>query len=109
MLTTTLTTTTSSTTTVTTTATVSVTSSTSTEAPKTKVLYGDANVDDNVTVADAVAILQHIGNRDKYELKPQGMINGDVDGVAGITANDALVIQKVDAKLIALADLPLSK
>ena len=104
-----LTTTTSATTTVTTTTTVSETSSTSTEAPKTKVLYGDANVDDNVTVADAVAILQHIGNRDKYELKPQGMINGDVDGVAGITANDALVIQKVDAKLIALADLPLSK
>ena len=63
------------------------------------VLYGDANVDNNVTVADAVAILQSIGNKDKYELKPQGKINGDVDGEAGITANDALTIMKKDSGL----------
>lgn len=63
-------------------------------------LKGDANVDGSVTVADAVAILQSIGNRDKYELKPQGKINGDVDGVPGITGADALRIQMLDAGVI---------
>lgn len=71
-------------------------------------LYGDANVDGKVTVADAVAILQSIGNKDKYELKPQGKINADVDGTSGITAKDALVIQQVDAGIYTQADLPLS-
>ncbi|MCR4888662.1 MAG: leucine-rich repeat protein [Ruminococcus sp.] len=68
--------------------------------PETENLLGDANLDTKVTVADAVAILQSIGNRDKYELKPQGKINADVDGVEGVTANDALTIQKLDAKVI---------
>ncbi|MCQ2490818.1 MAG: dockerin type I repeat-containing protein [Ruminococcus sp.] len=58
---------------------------------------GDANCDGKTTVADSVAILQHIACRDKYELKPQGLINADVDGVAGVTANDARVIQEWDA------------
>lgn len=65
-----------------------------------KYLKGDANLDGKVTVADAVAILQSIGNKDKYGLKPQGKINGDVDGVEGITANDALRIQQLDAGVI---------
>lgn len=59
---------------------------------------GDANCDGRVTVADAVAILQHIGNRDKYGLSEQGKLNADVDGVEGITANDALVIQQWDGE-----------
>ena len=63
-------------------------------------LKGDANVDGKVSVADAVAILQSIANQDKYALKPQGKVNGDVDGSAGITANDALTIQKLDAGAI---------
>ena len=63
-------------------------------------LKGDANLDGDVTVADAVAILQFIGNRDKYELEPQGKLNADVDGVEGITPNDALTIQKLDAGII---------
>ena len=63
-------------------------------------LKGDANVDGKVTIADAVAILQSIANKDKYELKPQGKVNGDVDGEPGITAADALKIQKKDAGAI---------
>ena len=66
---------------------------------------GDANLDGNVTIADAVAILQSIANRDKYELKPQGKINADVDGQQGVTANDALTIQKVDAGVISVSSL----
>ena len=69
--------------------------------------YGDANLDGNVTIADATAILQYIGNRDKYMLEPDGVFNADVDGNAGVTPNDALVIQKVDAGLYKLEDLPL--
>nr|AEV59212.1 scaffoldin C [Ruminococcus flavefaciens] len=64
---------------------------------KVNSLKGDANVDGKVTVADAVAILQSIGNKDKYELKPQGKLNGKVDGVVGITGSDALRIQMLDA------------
>ena len=70
-------------------------------------IYGDANCDGKVSVADAVAILQFIGNRDKYALTEQGAKNADVDGVAGITGKDALVIQQVDAGLYKAEDLPL--
>lgn len=61
-------------------------------------LLGDANLDEKVTVADAVAILQSIALKDKYALKPQGAANADCcDPGDGITAKDALAIQKLDA------------
>ena len=60
-------------------------------------LEGDANTDGAVTIADPVAILQHIANRDKYELRPSALVNADVDGAAGVTANDARVLQEWDA------------
>nr|AEV58536.1 scaffoldin C [Ruminococcus flavefaciens] len=64
-------------------------------------LRGDANLDNKVSVADAVAILQSIANKDKYALKPQGAVNGDVEGNNdGITSADALRIQKWDAGAI---------
>lgn len=69
----------------------------STTAPKKLGESGDANLDGQTTVADAVAILQYIGNRDKYQLTDQGKKNADVDGVEGITPNDALVILKWDS------------
>ena len=58
---------------------------------------GDANTDGTVSIADPVAILQHIANRDKYELRPSALVNADVDGVEGVTANDARVLQEWDA------------
>lgn len=65
------------------------------------VLYGDANCDGAVTIADATAILQHLGNKDKYELTADGINNADVNLRGnGITAADALAIQRLDAKLI---------
>jgi hypothetical protein len=70
------------------------------DAPKTQTLYGDANLDGKVSISDAVAILQYIGNKDKYNLSEQKKKNADVDGVAGITGTDALMIQKLDAKII---------
>ena len=70
-------------------------------------LYGDANNDGVVTIADASAILQYIANSDKYPLSKQGAANADVNGIAGVTADDAIVIQKIEAKLIKQSDLPL--
>ncbi len=78
---------------------------TTTSVINSKLVYGDANLDNNVTVADAVAILQHCANRDKYELKGQALDNADVFNRGdGITAKDALSIQKFDAK--AIKELP---
>ncbi len=94
------------TTTTTTATTTTATTTTTSTAPKAK-KYGDANGDGDVTVADAVAILQYIGNKDKYNLTSEGKANADVDGEAGITGMDALTIQKVDAGLIKLEDLPI--
>lgn len=61
---------------------------------------GDANIDGKLNVADAVAVLQFIANQNKYELTAQGSRNADVDGEAGITGNDALMIQKIDAGIV---------
>lgn len=57
-----------------------------------KTLDGDANEDGAVNMADAAAIIQHIGNKDKYALTMQGIVNADSDG-DGITGTDALRIQ----------------
>ena len=105
------TTTTSTATTTTTTETTTTTTvyETTTTVDLRPTVIGDANLDNKCSVSDAVAILQHIANRDKYELKPQGAVNADVDGVSGVTANDALVIQKVDAGVLSKNDLPLKK
>ena len=97
-------------TTTTTATTLPVTTTTTTTAEGTDSdLIGDANGDGKVSVADAVAILQFIGNRDKYQLTAKGLKNADVDGVAGITGKDALVLQQVDAGLVNAEDLPLKK
>ncbi len=97
--TTTLTTTATSTAT-STTATATETTTTSAETVKVTLL-GDANLDGKVSVADAVAILQSIANKDKFRLKPEGAANADCYDVGdGVTANDALAIQKLDAGAI---------
>ncbi len=64
-------------------------------------LLGDANLDGFVSIADAAAILQAIGNADKYSLSLQGAANADCSNPGdGMTAADAIAIQKLDAKLI---------
>ncbi|MDE7365578.1 MAG: DUF4832 domain-containing protein [Ruminococcus sp.] len=63
-------------------------------------LKGDANCDGYVNIADATAIIQHMGNRDKYGLSKQGLINADVDGADGVTGLDALKIQELEAGII---------
>ncbi len=64
------------------------------------ILYGDANLDKDVTIADAVTILQYIGNKDKYALTDKAKENADCCNPGdGITGQDALAIQKLDAKI----------
>ncbi|MCM1132210.1 MAG: cohesin domain-containing protein [Ruminococcus flavefaciens] len=68
--------------------------------PSGKYLKGDANEDGAVDVADAAAIIQSLGNKDKYALSEQGAINAECDGVPGITGMDAIRIQQLRAGLI---------
>ncbi|MBO4524015.1 MAG: cellulase family glycosylhydrolase [Ruminococcus sp.] len=129
--TTTTTTTTSETTTTTTTTATTTTSTTqpatttsTTTAPKTEttttpqpsqgnndsVVWGDANCDGQVDMADAVLIMQSLANPNKYgvggtdekAITEQGKANADVDtSTKGITSNDALQIQLYLLKKIA--------
>lgn len=65
-----------------------------------KAKYGDANNDGEVTVADAAAILQYLGNAEAFPLSADGLANADVDGTKGITPNDALAVQKYCSELV---------
>ncbi|MBO4877632.1 MAG: cellulase family glycosylhydrolase [Ruminococcus sp.] len=78
----------------------------STDSNNAATLYGDANLDQKVNVADAVAVLQFIANSTKYKLEGAGLANADCDGEVGITGGDAIAIQKADAGLV---KLPLTK
>lgn len=69
--------------------------------PEDGVVYGDANDDGTITIADATAILQAIGNPDKYGLSEQGAKNADCCNVGdGITGLDALSVQRFEAEII---------
>lgn len=67
------------------------------------IMYGDANDDDDVNIADSILILQYICNSNKYSISEDGLkkadvyLNGD-----GINAQDALSIQKFEAKQISV-------
>ncbi|MBR4627098.1 MAG: cellulose 1,4-beta-cellobiosidase [Ruminococcus sp.] len=74
-------------------------------------LWGDANCDGQVNMADAVLIMQSIGNPDKYGkgategITDKGEKNGDVENNGdGITNKDALKIQKYKLNLITEAE-----
>ena len=56
-------------------------------------VQGDANCDDETSMADAVLIMQSLANPDKYNVTAQGKYNADTDD-DGITNADALTIQK---------------
>ena len=92
------------TTTTTTTAVVTTEAPTTTSEPSTAeedILWGDANCDKQVNLADAVLIMQSIANPDKYQLTKEGERNGDVDEPgSGITNKDAMKIQKYKLNLI---------
>ncbi len=86
--------------------TTKTTTTTTTTAPTTPStdpdrLYGDANCDGEVNMADAVLVMQTLANPDKYSLTDKGGLNADVSGGNdGITNKDALAIQKFKLGLI---------
>lgn len=64
-------------------------------------IIGDANEDGYVNMGDVTSIIQHIGNRDEYELSEQGVANAELcDGIEGLTGMDAVAIQILMAKQI---------
>lgn len=112
---TTTTTTTTSTTTSTTTTTTSTTEPTTTTTTTTEpttlgvTMWGDANVDEDVNVADAVLIMQALSNPSNYKLTEQGLLNADVaDNGDGVTTKDALAIQAIGINLIKQTDFPIT-
>lgn len=77
--------------------------------PQPNVNYGDANCDGDISLADAILIMQSIGNPDAYAvggtessaMTEQGALNADCcDAGNGITNKDALAVQSVLLKLI---------
>ena len=102
---TTTTTTNSSESSTTTTTTPGTTEPTNAPAPS----YGDADLDGEVNINDAVLIMQSIANPDKYKLNEQGKLNADVvDNGGGITNSDALAIQYIESKTIKASDFPIT-
>ena len=68
---------------------------------------GDANLDGNVDIADAVAVASYVGNPEVNKLESQGMINADVQGEGnGVNANDALMIQQYLANIVPELSIP---
>lgn len=69
------------------------------------ILYGDANLDGSVDIADAVAVASYVGDSKANALKAQGLVNADVQGNGnGVNASDALTIQQYIAGV--LKELP---
>ncbi|MDE6787981.1 MAG: cellulase family glycosylhydrolase [Ruminococcus sp.] len=74
-----------------------------------KTLIGDANEDGSVDIADATAIVQHMGNPDEYALSKQGQINADIVNQGdGVTGADAVALQLIEAKKIKQSELPIT-
>ncbi|MDE7365252.1 MAG: cellulose 1,4-beta-cellobiosidase [Ruminococcus sp.] len=80
-----------------------------TDTPSGNTLWGDANCDKEVNIADATAIVQALGNKDKYGLSEQGAINADiVDNGSGVTGIDALALNLMEAHKVEQTDFPLT-
>lgn len=72
-----------------------------TTTPGDDVLYGDANENGTVEIADAVYILQTIAAPSEYKLTEQGKKNADVNKNGnGVDAEDSLTIQRYKAEII---------
>lgn len=68
---------------------------------------GDANLDGVVDIADATAIIQHIGNEGRYGLSDDAIKVADTNADGAITGADALIIQHIEAGTYKAEDLPI--
>ena len=71
-------------------------------------VYGDSNQDGEITIADAVLIMQALSNSDEYSFTETGSLSADVLDNDGVSSKDALVVQMVVANTISADDLPLT-
>lgn len=90
------------TTTTTTTATEpSETTTTTTSSVSPEIVYGDANLNGSVDIADAVALASYIGDSANNPLSDKALVNSDVQNVGdGVTSGDVLAIQQYLASII---------
>ena len=71
------------------------TTTVTTSKSDSEILYGDANLDKSVDIADAVAVASFVGDSKKNPLSADALANADVQNIGdGVTANDALAIQQ---------------
>lgn len=89
--------------------TTTTTTATTTSAGSGDILYGDANCDGGVDLADAVIIMQELANpnkfgvngSDEHHITDKGLKNADCCNIGdGVTNNDALAIQRYLLKLV---------
>lgn len=65
-------------------------------------IFGDANNDGELSVADAAAIMQYLGNKEQFPLSGQGAANADCFNTGdGITTKDATAVQRYLSGMIA--------
>ena len=68
-------------------------------------LWGDADVDGEVSINDAVKIMSYVANKNNYPISEKGLILADVySNGDGISNMDALSVQKYCAEIV--AELP---
>ena len=71
------------------------------ESPDSDTVWGDANCDGNIDIADVVAVASYVSDSQKNALSEKGITNADVHANGdGITANDALAIQQYLADIV---------
>ncbi len=72
---------------------------------ETAIVYGDANLNGGVDVADAILIMSHVANAETTPLNAQALVNADVyQRGDGISVSDAVAVQKYLTKII--SELP---
>ncbi len=96
--------------TTTTTTTTTVATEAPTEAPTqapNNIMQGDADCNGSIDISDAVLIMSYIANKESFTISEQGILNADVyQRGDGISLGDAVLIQKVLAKLDHFEELP---
>ena len=78
------------------------TTTTTTSTTPSNVVYGDADDNGSLTVADIVMVLQYAANKTKYPLDSKALVNCDVNFDNDVNAQDASLMLQADAGLITL-------
>ena len=66
------------------------------EEPEYTPISGDTNLDGKVSIADATMIEDYLKDAERYAIKPQGLINADVNKDGIVNQIDANLIRKLD-------------